>query len=254
MVNIRERVFLISGTNFLQRQRVIENIKKRIAKDNPAFVNTLTFYGKEPDTRSLQKELFTVPFGKSRMVLFKNFQDLVPPVRNFLFVNLDKILAVNYIVLETDREYYQLQKDKTFLSDKFFNLVSQRAASFKVSSLRKAAIGDFIGSIRKKDLVSSLHILEELFKEGGKEKSLGPQIIGILVGRFSYLADEEKSFSLRERNPNSFQNTHTYSKSLYHENRCFQYLWEADRALKEKGLNSRLVIEILLVKLFSEYF
>lgn len=228
MVNIRERVFLISGTNFLQRQRAVENIKKRILKEKARSLNVLTFYGKEMNVKDLGEKLFTVSFGNDKIVVFKNFQDLPVMVRNFLFENLKKILSINYLIFETDKDYYQLQRDKKFVTDKFFIFCLKRAALFRVASTKeKSTIEDFIGSIRKDDLVASVYILEKLFKGGSKDKILGPQIIGILVRKFSFLENHAE-------------------KGKY-----FKYLWEADRAIKEKGLDPRLVIETLLVRVLG---
>ncbi len=225
MVNIRERVFLISGTNFLQRRQAIESIKKRILKEKVTPLDVYTFYGKEAGARDLSEKLFTASFKKTKIIVFKNFQDLSVPARNFLFENLNKILASNYLIFETDRDYYEFQKNKKFLTDKFFNCVLKKAALFRTASVKeKNSIEDFMGSIRKNDLAASVYILEKLFKSGSKDKVLGPQVIGILVQKFSFLKDSAE------------------------KDRCFKYLWEADRAIKEKGLNSRLVIETLLAR------
>jgi len=67
--------------------------------------------------------------------------------------------------------------------------------------------------------------LDNMFAGGTKDKLLGPQILGILVKRCSYLRDPAQ------------------------RQRCLKYLWQADRALKEKGLDARLALETLLVKL-----
>ena len=80
-------------------------------------------------------------------------------------------------------------------------------------------------SLRRKDLSSSLYILESLFEGGSKDKLLGVQVIGILVRNSSYL------------------------KGSLKKNKSFKYLWEADRAIKEKGGDVRLAIGALLVKL-----
>lgn len=230
MVNIRERVFLISGTNFLQRQRAVENIKKRILKEKARSLNVLTFYGKEINIKDLGEKLFTISFGNDKIAVFKNFQDLPVEVRNFLFENLKRILSANYLIFETDKDYYQLQRDKKFTTDKFFIFCLKRAALFKVASTKEEpTIEDFIGSIRKDDLAASVYILEKLFKGSSKDKILGPQIIGILTSKFSFL------------------------KNSVEKGKYFKYLWEADRAIKEKGLDPRLVIETLLVRVLGAH-
>ena len=233
MVNIRERVFLILGNNFLQRRQAIENIKKRILKGKTTPFDVHTFYGKEVNIRDLGEKLFTLSFEKRKIIVFKNSRDLSAAVRNFLFENLNKILTANYLIFEADEDYYHFQKNKKFAADKLFSVVLKKAALFRVVSTKeKNSIEDFMGSIRRNDLAASVYILEKLFKGGSKDKALGPQIIGILVQKFSV-----QGFVSGGKNP--------AEKDKY-----FRYLWEADRAIKEKGLDPRLVIETLLAKVF----
>ncbi len=230
MVNIRERVFLISGTNFLQRQYAIRNIKKRILKGKHTPLDTIIFYAKETKLEDLAEKLLTASFEKIKIAVFKNSQDLSPATRTFLFKNLNKISAANYLIFETDKDYYQFQRNKKFSSDKLFSFILKKAAVFRISSTReKNTIEDFMSSVRRNDLTTSVYILEKLFKEGSKSKILGPQIIGILVRKLSYLRGSSE------------------------KERCFQCLWEADRAIKEKGLDPRLVIETLLTKVLKPH-
>jgi len=228
MVGLRDRFFLVSGTEFSQRKRAIDNIKKRILKNKSAPLNILTLYSKEIDLKDLSQKLFTVSFDKTKIVVFKNFESLASKVKEFIFQNYKKILIGNYLIFETEKDLYQLKKNKRIASDKFFNLIFKEAASFKVFSTRpKATTNDLMYSLRGNDLNSSLYILESLFKDGAKEEMLGPLIIGMLVRKCSYMSDPVK------------------------KDKCFNYLWEADRRIKEKGLGSRLIVEVLLVKLFS---
>ena len=228
MVNIREKVFLISGSDFSQRRQAAESIKRRILKGEPSSLNILTLYSKEISIKDLREKVFTVSFSKKKVIIFKNFPDLPLLVRKFLINNLQRIISSAYLIFETDRSYFQLQKDKRFIADKFFLFILNRAAVFKViTSGKKVSLDDFIAGIRKNDLNASLFVLESLFAGGSKDRLLGPQIIGILVRKFSYLRDPKA------------------------KTKCLNYLWEADRAIKEKGLSARLVIETLLVKLFS---
>ena len=230
MVNIRERVFLIVGTDFSQRQRVIENIKKRILKEKASSFNNLIVYSKEANAKDLGEKLFTTSFGKNKIIIFKNVDDLPVEIRKFLFTNLDRILSNNYLIFETDKDYYQFQKNKKFVNDDFFVSVLKKATLSKVASIKgKVTIEDFMASLRKNNLSESVYITEKLFAGGSKDRILGPQIIGILVSKISFLKDPAK------------------------KDKYFKYLWEADRAIKEKGLDSRLVIESLLAKVLGHH-
>lgn len=226
-MKVRERLFLISGGNFDQRQRTINSIKKRLFKDKGSSLDIFTFYGKEVELKDLGDKLLTTSFGQRRMVIFRNFHQLKAPARKFIFKNINKILLANYVIFDSDKEYYQLQRDKRFMSDSLFTLAIKQAAIYRVSSVkRELTIQDLMSSLRKNDLDSSLYISESLFRFGSNIHILGPQIIGILVRQCS-------DFSSRRREA------------------CLEYLWEADRALKEKGIDSRLVINCLLVKVFT---
>lgn len=228
MVEIRERVFLISGDNFSQCQQLLQNIKKKILLNNPAALNTVTIYSKEADVKSLQEKIFNVSFAKDKILIFKDFTSLKIKETEFIFANIEKILLSSYIVFETDKSQYYLTKSKKITNNSLFGFILKKARIFRADTFnKKFSIEDFMGSIRKNDLVSSLYILEKMITSGSSDRVLGPQIIGILVGKFSYVNDPvEKS-------------------------RALNLLWEADRAIKEKGIDTRIAIESLLVKLFN---
>ncbi|MCF7907940.1 MAG: hypothetical protein K9L86_03590 [Candidatus Omnitrophica bacterium] len=226
-MKVRERLFLISGGNFDQRQRTLSGIKKRLFKEKDSPLDTFTFYGKEVELKGLNDKLLTASFGQRRMIIFRNFHQLASPVRKFIFKNIKRILLANYVVFDSDKEYYQLQRDKRFMSDSLFTLAIKQAAVYKVSPVKKDfSFQDLMSSLRKNDLNSSLYIIESLFRSGSNAHMLGPQIIGVLVHKCSGFSNPRREI-------------------------CLEYLWEADRALKEKGVDSRLAIETLLVKIFT---
>jgi hypothetical protein len=229
-MDVREKIFVIFGADFPSHRQIIENIKKRILIAKTKSLDTLTFYSREIDIEDLKEKIFTASFSQSRIIIFKDFCDLPSAVRDFLFTNLSKILHTNYVIFETDKDSAQLRKNRALASDKLFSLILNKASLFRTNPAGKeVSIEDFIFSTRREDLVSSLYVLEKLFEKGSKDEVLGPQIIGILVQKFSRL------------------------KNSSDKDRCFKHLWEADRAIKEKGLSSRVILEALLVKLFNKF-
>ena len=124
MVSVRDRIFLVAGFDFLHRQRAIDNIKKKILARRNAALNILTFYSKEINIVELKDKLFNLSFDGEKIVIFKGFDGLSQPVREFLFNNFNKIIATNYIVLEAEKDLFQLQRGKSLSSDKFFNVAS----------------------------------------------------------------------------------------------------------------------------------
>jgi hypothetical protein len=229
MVKVDTRLFLVVGADFLQRQRAIENIKRRVFKNHPTSLNTLIFYSKEIDLSQLKKKIFTFSFDKEKIVILKNAEFLSKEITDFFFKNIKKILLGNYLIFEIEKDYYNLRKDKNFLSHNFFRLLLSKAKIFKVPSYSsRVSLEEFKKSIRRRDLDSSLYILEKLFKTQTKEKEIGMQVLGILIKEFSSM----QGMLEREKN--------------------LSYLWEADRSIKEKRLNYLLVLNRLLVKILGK--
>ncbi|MBP7088388.1 MAG: hypothetical protein KBB01_03720 [Candidatus Omnitrophica bacterium] len=225
MVNFKERVFLVCGANFFHRQQTIDNIKKRLLDKETAAINTFTFYNEEIKVEDL-KILITPSFNHKKLIIFKDFLHLAVDLKKFILDHFDKILSDTYLVFETEEDYYSLRNNARLISDPFFKTVFDKAAILKIfSNRRNNSIEDFKKSVKRNNFIASLDIIENLIDSGAKDKDLGPQIIGILTSHFSYLTDSPQ------------------------RNKYFQYLWEADRSLKELGVNPRLVIEMLLVKL-----
>ena len=186
MINVRERVFLICGPDFLAHQRAIESIKKRILSGRSAPLNLATLYSKELNLKTLGPDLVNTSFDKGRIIIFKEFHSLSSDAREIIAASLKKALLVNYIIFETDKDYYELNKNKRYLADKLFNFIISRAALFRAAkALRQISLVDLMESVKKKDLKKSLHVLEALFETGANQKVIGPQILGFLVNRFS---------------------------------------------------------------------
>ncbi|MDD3296070.1 MAG: hypothetical protein PHU64_01770 [Candidatus Omnitrophica bacterium] len=227
-MNVKDRIFLISGPDFFQRRRAYENIKKRIATGASGEPDKLNVYPKEADVNSLAEKLLTVPLNKYRIVFLKDFSNLAPDAGKFIYDNLNKILKNSYLIFETEKDQYKLQKDKKIFSNTLFKFILDNASLYKTASLRQGSyMEELIYALRKHDLVSSLVAADKLLSQEAKDKKVGPQIIGILANQISY------------------------SRNHFNKEKHLEYLWQADRAIKEKGLSARFVIETLLVKLLQ---
>lgn len=234
MVGPISRIFLVTGKDFDQRQLLIETIKNRILNKLAASLNVLTFYGKEIDIKTFQERISTFSFDKEKIIIIKGIEGLSRELKETLLKNFKKILTHNYVILETEKEYMQLERDKKISSDSFFVFVLKYAAipfKHKKSFVPyDATFEGFRQSARKADAAGTLYILEKLFesKTSDKEKEiLGLQILGVLVGECSYL----KNPLIKEKS--------------------FNYLWETDRLIKERGIEPRFALEILLTKLLG---
>lgn len=225
MVDLKDRIFLVATDDFEQRRRAIDSIKRRILKESLTPLNVLTIYSKEIFLKDLAEKLFTVSFGKEKILIFKDTLQLSVGIREFLFKNLKKILLGNYLILEIDEPFDSLRGRKVLLHDHFFALVFRNASKLNLSwHSRPLTIEDFKRSIDRSDLGQSLYIMRKLFEAKVKDEELGMQLLGILIYRFSYL------------------------KSSIEKEQCLKYLWEADRAIKEKGLKPQLALELFLIK------
>jgi len=230
MVNIAERVFSVVGDDALARQGAIENIKRRILKDKSRPLNSLIFYPKETELKDLQEKLLTYSFDRDKLVIFKDSSRLLAQIKTFLLKSFEKVAASNYLVFEIEKDYFSLARDSKISSDKFFQLILKKGKVLKISSYgRKASIEDFKRSIRKNDLSSSLYILEKLFADAGKskEKEYATFLLGVLLMEVSF------------------------RRTAFGRAKSLSLLWEADRALKEKGMDSRLALEVLITKLIA---
>ncbi len=225
MVTTNTRVFFVSGSDFAGRRLIIENIKKKTLATGQTPLNILNFYSKEINIKDLQEKVLLSSFDKNKMLIFKDVYNLSKEVKDFLFNNLGKIISNNYVVFEAESDSL---KGKKISTDKFFNFIANSATCYKTSLSEPAlSFDDFKKSIRQNNAAQAIYVLAKLYEaksSDNEKKALGLQLLGILVSEFSYL----KNDILRKK--------------------YFNYLWEADRAIKERGFDPRFAIELFLSK------
>lgn len=228
MVEAKVKPHLICGGSPHQRRRSINNVKKEIFKSRGIVLRAITLYGADINLQSFKDLIFTFSFQKKKIILIKDFTSLAKPVRKFIFDNFTKILKNNYLIFDSDSPYSKLQKNKKMLTDDFFNYL------FKESIIRQfrpepleVNFDDFRKKLYKNDLDSCLFILEELLSKKGNNKLLATQILGLITSKFSYLHESQK------------------------RKEAFSQLWQTDRALKQSNIDVRLLLERLLIKLFT---
>lgn len=223
MVTTNTRVFYVCGADFAGRKLIIENIKKRTLQNGITSLNILNFYPKEIKIKDLQEKVLLSSFDAAKMLIFKDAHNLSKEVKDFLYNNFSKIISNNYIVFEAESDF---STSKKILADKLFSFILAKAACYKTnSSLRAPGFDDFKKSIRQKNRAQAIYVLAKLYEEkasDNEKKALGLQLFGIIVSEFSYLKDDV----LRKK--------------------YFNYLWEADRAIKERGFDPRFAIELFL--------
>ena len=229
-MTLKQRVFSIVGTDSFGRQQAARNIRTRILKDKPRSLNTHTIYGNEVELKELQEILATVSFDSEKLVVFKDALKIGVKIREYLYKNLKSILANNYLIFEMEKDYPKLIKEKKVLGDKLWSTILKDGVVLKLASAKKEiTIEDFKYALRRNDLSGTIYALERLLgeKSAGKERELAPFILGVLTAEISY------------------------RKDLSQKEQAFEHLWQADRQMKEKGLDARMVLEKLITRLIA---
>ncbi|MBU2103251.1 MAG: hypothetical protein ABH865_08695 [Candidatus Omnitrophota bacterium] len=228
MVTLQERLFLITGPQFSQRQRALEVIKKKVFRDLSAF-NLLTFYADDIELNDFSEKVLTVSFEGARIILIRDALRLSAEVRQFIFENIKKIILSNCIALEVEKEYKRLQEEKKITTDTLFGLFFAQATILKTAPAldEQVTFETFKTNLFRRDLPGSLYALQALFSQRTRDDRLGLQILGLLI-----------SAGAQERDPGK-------------KEKKMIYLWEADRAIKEKGIDSQTVLSVALTKILN---
>jgi hypothetical protein len=228
MVELRHRLFLVVGLNFQQRQHALDIIKTKILHDTRSSLTSLTVYAKEINSNDFKEKALTVSFEKNRILLIKDALVLSDEVKDFFLKHCEKIMALNYIIIEVEKNYMQWKEEKKVLADTFFKFILKNATIYKSATSSSENYFEALKiSVRKADVANSLFVLDKLFTGKVREEALGVQVLGWLVSECSYMRDP-------------------YKKEKY-----LEFLWEADRAMKEGGLAPKTALEIALVKLLG---
>jgi hypothetical protein len=234
MVGSNISFYFVTGRDFQQRRSAIESIKNKTLQTSASPLNILTFYGKEIDANQLRQKLLTFSFSREKIVIIKEADNLPEEAKDFLLANYKKIVFHNCLIFETDKDYPDLLRNKKITSDKFFSFLLKNAnIPLKYQKVAPGYTVSFEGlrqCARRSDTAGAFYILEKLFESKNSDKDkeiLGLQILGFLVGEYSYLKNSAVKF------------------------KYFDYLWQADRMMKEGAVAGRFALEILLAKLLG---
>lgn len=220
-MNIKAKVFLFAGDKAIQRETSISELKKKIFPSGKAC-SVFIYHCDNLTLNILQEEVFTFAFDQEKLLIFKGIENLTEELSAFFKENLIKMAGMSYLVFESDYDVNALRNEK----NDFFGLLLRDAAVINASSgVRSVTVDDFTFCLRRNDLAGAIYAVNKLFDEEGN--FLGPLIIGILNGRAAYISDKVEKV------------------------RMLDLIWEADRAIKEKGIDARLVVEILLIKILT---
>jgi len=226
---LRESIYFVIGSDFINRKRAVENIKSKIVNARDSRLNTHTYYSSEIDIDSLRNLLFSFSLYGRNVLIFKEAQKLSPRIKDFLYNNVQKTISNNYFIFELEKDYGYLKQDVKFIKDKFFGFLLKKASLFKVGAPQyELFLKDLMKAIRSSRLADAICVLDNIFAAAGSRQGLlGMQILGALSRDSAYLANSEEK---RKR---------------------FNFIWHTERQLKGGKTPPRLALELLIVRLFS---
>ena len=226
---MRKRLFCVIGLNSAHRQRAIEKVKREILKDKASSLNTHVFYSHELTIEKARELLSAYSFEERRVIIFKRAQDLPLGVTTFLLKELKNVPPSNCIIFEIEREYAKFINDKKVIANKFFPYILRVSTVMKMHSYKEdISVNKLLFAVRKNDASWALYILERLFIEFKNSSALSLQILGALTRNFSFTPNP----GVRKK--------------------YFNLIWETDRLIKEKGIDSRLALERLITKIITQ--
>ncbi len=223
----KESIFFVVGLDFNGRKRAIDNIKAKLLTKGISSFNIHIYYSKEIDLNKLMSLVFSVPMGEKRVIVFKNAHELRKDVKELFINRIKEIVRYNYLIFDIEKDASALREDRLFVNDKFFRYFVGRSTLLRISSFTPdISIRKLTYSIRKHSLEDSLYTLENIFSNTNKNKDIvGMQIMGAITRSFSYV------------------------NSPLEKRRCFELIGETERLLKERRVDSKTALELLITKL-----
>lgn len=227
MVDVRKRVFFVIGNDFANRRRAVDTIVGRLLPQKDPSLNTAVFYPRDLEISNVKSTLFSFSFASRRVVIFKESQALDKKIRSFLYDNFASIIAGNYLIFESDIDYFTLTRDRKFTTDKLFSYLAKKAYVVKLERFEEIiSVNRLLSLVRKSKLPEALYVLERVFEKEEKNKDvLGMQILGALTREFSSVPDQQ-------------------TRRQY-----FECIWDAERMVKEGRLDSKIALGLLLTKI-----
>ncbi len=221
-MDIRQQVFFIGGSDPVARKKIFDDLRIKLAagaNDGPVF----SYYADTIEIARFAEEVLNFSLGHGALIVFKDAHHLDAETQKFLKDNLARIVACGNVIFESDEPLEGLRGR----SDKagFFDFIFKNSTVLRGTMLPpRPTMENFSESVRSNDLAGAIYIMDKLLDEKGAQ-AVPPFILGIMTSRAAYGNDS----ALKKQQ--------------------LTCLWEADRQLKEKGHEPRLVLEILLTKM-----
>jgi len=224
-MDLKEKILFVIGNDFSQRAKAIDAFKKNIFRGDSALSGLFIFSALDLDPEKLKEAAFTLTLSGEKLLIIKDVDRLGQPEREFLKENLAAMAASGYLLFESAQglDFFRGKKDKSGL----FALLLQKARVLRAKDTPGPVnIDDFSLCLRRNDLSGALYAADTIF-EDKSAAGLVPLMLGMLAGRAAYTRDAARKRKLLD------------------------FVWQADRGIKEKGFDPRVTIEALLVKMFK---
>jgi len=214
------KVFLLTGNNALARDKALKDLKQKVFPQGSSC-GIFNYYADTFQVKTLQEEIFMPSFDQQKLIIFRGTENFQKDIKKFLSAHLEKIAAISYVVFESDWDVGALRGEE----DDFFDLLLKRATVVNaVTAQNNVTVNDLSDCLRRNDLAGALYAVNRLFDSEGD--FISQLIIGMLTSRAAYLVAAEKA-------------------------RVLNLIFQADRSIKEKGNNPKLIIETLLIKILK---
>jgi len=225
-VSLKHRVFCLISEIYSDRRKVLDQIKNKTLSGPANPLNTSIIYAHKLDPDALARVLSGFSFCGKKLIVIKDADKLDKACKALLEKEFKLSDSLNVIVLEIEKDPWQFSRDKKISKDLFFQAVLKQATVVKSRAYKEQmTFYKLTSALQKRQMSSAFYILETLFLEYKNDRALGMQLIGTLVRHFSSLSDPHK-------------------KETY-----LSLVWKADRLIKEKGIEPRLALEMLLTEI-----
>lgn len=218
-------IHCVASSDPARRAIAIAQIKKNSNIQSRSLSDSGIFYAKEISLSVLQDSLLQYSFMESKFVLIKDTDSLSAEAKEFFAKNLSNIPQTTIVVCEFEQDLAQLKPKTKDSTDLFYRLLTECSVSSIAPAVEEPGFQDFIAKVKRNDLSGSILLAEKLLEN--KNPAVGPQILGYLVSKVSYMTDQKAKI------------------------KALECLWLADRQLKEKDLPAKLVLEKLLTQLLT---
>lgn len=225
MVVRKGKISLLCGSSFVNSHIVLEKLFKKRLGEESRYLNTTVLYpDKENTVAHIQNVLYTAGFSSLKIVVFKQIHLFPSSVRDFIFDNLDTIREMNHLVFCIDKDETEILRDKKLRNDRLISYLIKKNTISRKKGVANSSLNNLSRAILKKDLNLALYIVESIFSDTKEDKQmLTTKILGFLIKQL--------------------QDYISYNDDIA------RLFLETDRLIKEKGMEPRLSLELLISKL-----